>query len=83
MRCSIPALLLAATLSTAIAKSLPSNFNDIERRWSEGQSEVCHLGNQPGCYVLAWAKSVMPRVCSSVCYITLPSNPSPSSTKQY
>ncbi|KAK0265899.1 hypothetical protein LTR35_017083 [Friedmanniomyces endolithicus] len=35
------ALLLAATCSSIVfAKPLPLDFHDIERRWSEGQSEA-------------------------------------------
>ncbi|KAK5133226.1 hypothetical protein LTR08_008061 [Meristemomyces frigidus] len=40
MRFSITALLLAATFSSTLATPLPSDFNDIERRWSQGQSEA-------------------------------------------
>jgi len=62
------AILLAATfsLTTTLAAPLPpsSDFNDIERRWSKGQSEVCYIGNQPGCFVLAWVQAMMHRrVC--------------------
>ncbi|KAK4546588.1 hypothetical protein LTR36_001805 [Oleoguttula mirabilis] len=59
MRFSLTALLLAATLSTTtLATPLPSDFNGIERRWSEGQSEVCALSNQSGCYILAWVQAM-------------------------
>ncbi|KAK5111617.1 hypothetical protein LTR85_011795 [Meristemomyces frigidus] len=40
MRLSFTALLLAATFSSTLAAPLPSDFNDVERRWSEGQSEA-------------------------------------------
>ncbi|TKA26959.1 hypothetical protein B0A54_16645 [Friedmanniomyces endolithicus] len=58
------ALLLAATCSSIVfAKPLPLDFHDIERRWSEGQSEVCAaaMGSLPPCYVLAWAQSLIRR----------------------
>ncbi|RMZ33398.1 hypothetical protein D0859_02472 [Hortaea werneckii] len=40
MRFDITLLLFAACSSSTLAKPLPSDFNDIERRWSEGQSEL-------------------------------------------
>ncbi|KAI6810873.1 hypothetical protein KC332_g4979 [Hortaea werneckii] len=40
MRFDITLLLFAACSSSTLAKPLPSDFNDIERRWSEGQSEA-------------------------------------------
>ncbi|KAK5688645.1 hypothetical protein LTS10_000623 [Elasticomyces elasticus] len=40
MHFPIIALLLAATCSSVFAKPLPLDFHDIERRWSEGQSEA-------------------------------------------
>lgn len=61
-------LLLTTTISTN-AKPLPyfrsaaaAHFHEIERRWSEGQSEVCRLGPPlPGCYVLAWVQDLLVR----------------------
>ncbi|RMY75930.1 hypothetical protein D0863_02274 [Hortaea werneckii] len=43
MRFDITLLLFAACSSSTLAKPLPSDFNDIERRWSEGQSELTVL----------------------------------------
>jgi hypothetical protein len=40
------ALLVLATFASnnVLAKPIPSeHFNEIERRWSEGESEVCFL----------------------------------------
>ena len=51
-------LLLAALLTICLAKPIPlGNLDDIERRWFQGESEVC-LANLPGCYVLAWIRSL-------------------------
>ena len=64
MRSSLHALLLLAAICiTVLAAPIPLDFNDIERRWSEGQSEVCHtsIGSLPPCYVLAWVQSMIRR----------------------
>lgn len=60
MHFSATAVLLAALCYPIFAKPLPLDFHDIERRWSEGQSEVCSttIGQLPGCYVLQWMQSL-------------------------
>ena len=70
MRFSAPIVLLAATLTISLAKPLPAaNLDEIERRWSDGESEVCCQPNAPGCYVLAWVRSLgRPRVLLPVLY---------------
>lgn len=65
MRFSFTALLLAVNFSSTFASPLPSHFNDIERRWSEGQSEVCALSGESGCYIFAWVQALVRRVCRS------------------
>lgn len=51
-------LLLAALLTICLAKPIPlARLDDIERRWSQGESEVC-IPNLSGCYVLAWIRSL-------------------------
>ena len=59
MRLLAPALLLAATtLSTTLAKPLPISMDEIQRRWSQGESEVCCTPLGPGCYISAWFRSL-------------------------
>ena len=58
--------LLAATLTLAIAKPLPLDMDEIQRRWSQGETEVCCPPSAPGCYVLAWIRSLGRRVCLPV-----------------
>ena len=62
-------LLLAATCSSVFAKPLPVDFNDIQRRWSEGMSEVCAtaMGQLPACYVREWLQSLHRRREAAVC----------------
>lgn len=69
MRFNFLLLLAAYNFATTIATPVPSDFDDIERRWSEGQSEVCALIPQSslGCYIFAWAMSVARRVRQSHC----------------
>lgn len=58
MRLLAPALLLAATLTTSLAKPLPIDMDEIQRRWSQGESEVCCTPLGPGCYISAWFRSL-------------------------
>ena len=57
-------LLLAATLNniSSLAAPTPTSIEEIERQWSQGKSEVCHLFGGPGCYIMAWIYSLGPRV---------------------
>ncbi|KAF2165402.1 hypothetical protein M409DRAFT_55804 [Zasmidium cellare ATCC 36951] len=58
-------LLLALALPLALASPLP-NFNEIEKRWAEGHSEVCAASAfLPGCYVHAWVASLSKHLLSS------------------
>jgi hypothetical protein len=67
MRLLIESLLLAALAILTIAKPIPMSDDEIQRRWHSGESEVCLcLSSMPGCYVLAWVRSLAgKRVCSS------------------
>lgn len=65
-------LLLSGALQ-ALAKPLPdltaeaalsASLAEIERRWSEGQSEVCS-SQLSRCYVLVWARPLMVSACPS------------------
>ena len=59
MRLLTPILLLAATLTTSLAKPLPVDMDEIQRRWSQGESEVCCTPSVgPGCYISAWFQSL-------------------------
>jgi hypothetical protein len=59
MRLLTQLLLLAAIITLVLARALPIAIEDVERRWSQGESEVCCIpSNAPGCYVLAWFRSL-------------------------
>lgn len=72
-------LLLSLALPIAMANPIPTgDFNDIERRWAEGHSEVCAASAfLPGCYIHAWVVSVS-RVLWSSSKSVSASNSSPS-----
>jgi hypothetical protein len=60
---SIGSLLLAVCIAATHARPTPMDFTDIERRWYEGQSEVCKqvVGTMAPCYVFIWVQSLMRR----------------------
>ena len=61
MRLLATLLLLAAVAATpSFARAVPTTMDEYERRWSQGESEVCActLGQGTGCYVLAWFRSL-------------------------
>lgn len=49
-----------ALITFASGSPLPT-LNEIERRWSEGESEVC-FPLLPGCYMHAWLHDLLRRV---------------------
>ncbi|KAK5174822.1 uncharacterized protein LTR77_001905 [Saxophila tyrrhenica] len=61
MRTFLQTLLLAALLSlvaNVLAIPVPMSDDEIQRRWSRGESEVCCSPHGPGCYMLAWFRSL-------------------------
>ena len=58
MRLFASCLLLATLSIQCLAKPRPLSMEDIQRRWSQGESEVCCSPHAPGCYVLAWFRSL-------------------------
>ena len=65
--------LLVILLCSAVSASPLPTFNDIERRWSKGESEVC-LSVLPACYVEAWYQDLRRvRLSRSSTHIVTPS----------
>lgn len=68
-------VLLFLAIATSSVSAMPApTFDEIERRWNAGQSEVC-LSTLPGCYVLAWFKSLSRRVSMPVSFHYHPPDP--------
>ena len=58
MRVITQVLLLAAFTVLTLATPVPLSDEEVQRRWSKGESEVCCSPNLPGCYVLEWVRSL-------------------------
>lgn len=75
MRFFAVAALLAAFFTLLFAKPIAFTDDEIQRRWSLGESEVCCPSNAPGCYVLEWFRSLAGRVCLPVRLFTRVQSP--------
>ncbi|TKA65165.1 hypothetical protein B0A55_09665 [Friedmanniomyces simplex] len=69
MQFPLIAPLLAATCSSVLAKPLPLDFHDIERRWSQGQSEAeIHPANDIREATPAWTVVRSPDAAAAVAF---------------
>ncbi|KAK0276940.1 hypothetical protein LTR91_013864 [Friedmanniomyces endolithicus] len=75
MHVPLVALLLAATCSPVVfAKPLPLDFHEIERRWSEGQSEAeIHPAKDIREATPAWTIARTPETATAVAAVTFES----------